>query len=212
MSDIDPLLNAPAENPFELEENLVQKGDFVDIRRKIPSLQNLRIAAGWDHKMFEDNPLDIDLSAFLLNRSDQTRDNEDFVYYNNEKTCEGAIRHQGDSRTGAGDGDDETIVLDLNGIPFDITKICFTLSIYSGPERDQDFSQVRNLYLRMVNSDDDHEIFRFKLPEAEYKGAICIKVGELVREGPKWYFSAIGDSVQGGLAAIATQYGMVVQT
>ena len=205
-----PTFETTGDNPFESHENLVKKGDFFDIREKIPQLQDICIGSGWDQKMFEDQPIDIDLSCFLLNKIEQTRDDEDFVFYNNETSCAGGVRHLGDSRTGAGDGDDEKIQIDLNSLSFDIIKVVFTLSKYNAAERSHDFGKIRNMYLRVVNSEDDSEMFRFYMPESEYQGAIGIKVGELVREGPKWYFSVIGQPITGGLAKIATEYGIVI--
>lgn len=210
LSKTDLLPKEVNQNPFMLEENIINKGDFFDIRKKIPHLQEIAVGVGWDHKMFEENPLDVDLSCFLLNKSDQTRDDQDFVFYNNEKACEGAVRHLGDSRTGAGDGDDETLMIDLNGLPFDVMKIAFTITIYNAAERDQNFAQVRSLYFRVVNAQDDNEIFRYRLSEEEFSGQIGIKVGELIREGPKWYFSAMGEPIPAGLGTIATQYGCII--
>lgn len=201
---------SPAPHPFETPANAVKKGDYIDIKKKIPALREICIGAGWEHKLFEEKALDIDLSCFLLNKEDQTRVDEDFVFYNNEKGCEGAVRHLGDSRTGAGEGDDEMMVIDLNGVPFDIFKIVFTLTIYDALEREQNFGQIKNLYLRFVNTDDDFEMFRYTFNESEYNGVIGIKVGELIREGPKWFFSALGEPIPGGLAAIAKQTGIIV--
>ena len=215
----DPLFNSmgagnkPGDDKSHLdgpETNFVQKGDYFDIRGKIANLQEIMVGAGWDQRMFEKDPLDVDLSCFLLNKSDLTREDGDFVFYNNEKTCEGAIRHQGDSRTGAGDGDDESIIIDLNALPFDIIKIVFVLSIYDGGERDQQFGMVKNLYLRIVNTENSHEIFRFPMPETEYEGEIGIKVGELTREGSKWFFNVMGEPIPGGLGNIATKYGIII--
>lgn len=211
MSEHDPFFEPEPEEPFKVPENFAQKGDFFDIRKKIPDLNNLMIGLGWDHKIFEESPVDVDLSCFLLDRTDQTRENEDFIFYNSETGCMGAVRHQGDSRTGAGDGDDETILIDLNGIPFEVLKIVFVVSIYEAYEREQNFGMVRNLYFRMVNEADGNEIFRFKLPEIDYAESHAIRVGELVREGPRWFFNAEGTDIPGGLAKIATQYGMVIQ-
>jgi len=211
MTEHDPFFDPKPEEPFELKENFAYKGDVFDIRKQIPSLRNIIIGAGWDHKIFEENPLDLDLSCFLLNRADQTREDSDFVFYNNDSAAEGALRHLGDSRTGAGDGDDEQIAVDLQSLPFDIIKITITLSIYEADIREHDFSMVRNLYMRITNEEDANEVFRFKLPEEEYKGVTCIKVGELVREGPRWMFYALGEPVPGGLRQIATEYGLIIQ-
>jgi tellurium resistance protein TerD len=208
---IDPLPEDETPQMYQKEENLIKKGDYFDIRRKIPELKEIVISAGWDHKMFEENPLDVDLSCFLLNKAEQTREDSDFVFYNNDKACEGAVRYMGDSRTGAGDGDDESIIIDLSALPFDVTKIVFTLTIYNALEKGQAFGLVRNLYMRLVNATDDNEICRYKLDLEEFGGQIGIKVAELNREGPKWFLNALGEPISGGLGGIATQYGIIVQ-
>lgn len=204
-------LPTPKVEQYLPEENLIHKGDYLDIRRKIPELKEIVIGAGWDTKMFEENPLDVDLSCFLLNKDDQTREDEDFVFYNNDKACAGAVRYMGDSRNGAGDGDDESIIIDLNALPFDVMKITIALTIYEAAERSHDFAGVRNMYLRFVNAYDDNEMFRYRLSEEEFAGKTGIKVGELVREGPKWFFNAVGEPIPGGLASIATKYGLIIQ-
>ncbi len=195
---------------FENEINLIDRGGYLDIREKIPELQEIKISMGWDRKIFEETAIDVDLSCFLINKSEQTQEDSDFIFYNNPKAYNGAVRHQGDSRGGDGDGDDETIHLDLNGLHFGIIKIVFVLSIYNAKEQELNFGQVRNMYLRMVNTSDNNEIFRYKLNEEDFAGHIGIKVGELIREGPKWFFSALGEPIPGGLAKIATQYGIIV--
>lgn len=207
-ADYDDL---PLDDAAFPEENLVEKGDYVDLREKVPTLKEIVIGAGWDHKMFEENPVDVDLSCFLIGKDGLTREDGDFVFYNNDKACDGAVRYMGDSRTGAGDGDDETFIIDLSGLSFDIIKIVITLSIYDAAEREQDFGMIRNLYVRMVNANDDIELFRYRLSEEEYRGQIGIKVCEIVREGPKWFFNALGEPIPGGLSAIATKYGLIIQ-
>lgn len=197
-------------SPFQTEENIIHRGDYINIREKVPQLKQITVGIGWDQKMFEENPLDVDFSCFLLNKNDQTRDDQDFVFYNNEKACEGAVSHTGDSRTGAGDGDDESISIDLNGIPFDVLKIAFSITIYDAAEREQNFEQIRNLYLRIFDAKEGQEILRYPLSEDDFKSDTGIKVGELIREGPAWYFSALGEPIPGGLGTIATKYGIII--
>lgn len=208
----DMPMGVTADNPFNREQHIALKGDYFDLKKKVPSLNELAIAAGWEHVMFEEQPLDVDLSVFLLNKGEQTREDSDFVFYNNLSACAGAVRSLGDSRTGAGDGDDEVIVCDLNGLPFDVMKIAITLTLYDAVERGHHFGMLRNMYVRFVNGEDEHEIFRYPIPEADFEGHIGIKVGELVREGPKWFFHAIGEPIPGGLGSIAVQYGMLIQS
>lgn len=209
-SNLDLDIPDPTKPAYRPPENTIKKGDFFDIRKKIPQLQQIVVGSGWDQKLFDEEAIDVDLACFLLNKDDQTREDSDFVFYNNEDACDGAVRHQGDSRTGAGDGDDEMIKIDLNGLPFDIVKIVFVLNIYDAAERDQSFEKVREMYFRMLNMEDDNEVFRLNLPETDFVGHIGIRIGELVREGPKWFFSALSDPIPGGLAKIATQYGIII--
>lgn len=199
---------------FQGQNNALSKGEEVNLLQKDATLRECMIAVGWDIRTFEGDPVDLDVCCFLLNKADQTRENEDFIFYNNPKGCSGAVRHTGDSRTGAGDGDDETIYFDLNGLPFDVAKAVFVLSIYNGEEREHHFGMVRNTYLRVVNHESGDEIVRYDLtPELEQSSpsATAMVVAEIVREGPKWHFRAVGEPVEGGLARIATNYGIVVQ-
>ncbi len=195
------------------ELNKVKKGDSVNLTKLDPIMRQLMIGVGWDVKSFEGERVDMDASCFLLNREGVTREDEDFVFYNNLKGCGGAVRHTGDSRTGAGDGDDETIYVDLNGIPFDIEQVVFVVSIYQGDAKDQTFKQVRNTVLRISNHETGHEICRFDVDEhaLENQKSTAMIVGSIIREGPKWVFHALGELVDGGLPAVATRYGIIVQ-
>jgi tellurium resistance protein TerD len=195
------------------EMNKVKKGDSVNLTKIDPTMRQLIIGVGWDVKSFEGERVDMDASAFLLNRDGETREDEDFVFYNNLKACEGAVRHTGDNRTGAGDGDDETIFVDLNGIPFDIEQVVFVVSIYQGDQKDQRFTQVRNTFLRVVNQETGNEICRFDIDvhAQDSPESTAMIVASIVREGPKWVFYALGELVDGGLPAVATKYGIIVQ-
>ena len=107
---------------IELTSNRVNLDDDIILSDKDPALQNLTVAVGWDSKAFGGQAVDVDISLFLLDKDDMTRKNEDFVFYNQMDTEEGAIKHEGDNRIGAGEGDDETILIDLHGIPYDILE------------------------------------------------------------------------------------------
>ena len=196
---------------IEIKDNLVEVGDDINIMEKDPSLNKLLVGVGWDVNAFDADTLDMDISVLLLDKNDQTRIDEDFIYYNNMEVLEGAVKHNGDSRTGAGDGDDETITIDLHGIPFDIFKIMFVLSIYKGMEKDQTMSMVRNAYLRLTNIETRHEILRFDLKEIlENKLETALLVGSLNREGPKWHFTPTGEFITGDLRAVCERYGLII--
>lgn len=191
--------------------NYLKRGDYLDLLRKDPTLKILRIGAGWEQRAMEIEKIDIDLSAFIINRSNTTRVDEDFVFYNNPVTLEGGCKHLGDSRTGAGEGDDEAILLDLTSIPFDVEKIVFTLTIYDEESKGFNFSQVRDIFIRIVNDGDQIEICRFAFDNDDLKGGNGVYVATLVREGPKWFLEVNADFVTGGLAEISTKYGIIVR-
>lgn len=189
--------------------NKVKRGDEVNLTLKDPTMKEIKIGVGWDLRAFESHPLDLDASVFLLDQNDKTRVDEDFIFYNNLNGAEGAVKHLGDSRTGAGDGDDEIIMVDLTGLSYDVVKISFVLSIYDMDFEEHDFSMVKNVFFRIVNENTGHEIFRYEL-DAELDANEGLIIGELERIGTDWVFRAVGETVQGGLAKISDNYGMVI--
>lgn len=197
---------------LELDDNRVVKGDDINLTAKDPTMTNLVIGIGWDLNAFDTDTLDLDVSCFLLNKDGKTIIDEDFIFYNNMEARDGAIVHNGDNRTGAGDGDDESISVDLNAVPYEITKIMFVLSIYRGEEKEQTMSSLRNSYIRLINSSNGQEILRYELTEdvqgSEETGML---VASINREGPKWHFEAVGECIKGGLSQIATDYDIIVQ-
>lgn len=195
----------------EKSRNIVKKGDFIDLLKLVPSLKEVTIGAGWELKNMEGDKIDVDLSCFLIDKTEQTRVDEDFVFYNQEMTLDGAVKHMGDSRTGDGEGDDEEIFLDLNGIPFNILRIALVLSIYDEAIKGWNFGMVKDLFLRVVDKIEGLEIVRIELNEELFKGQTCIHVANLVREGAKWYFEVLETSIEGGLAAIAKKYGIIIR-
>jgi len=195
----------------DVEGNFVSVGDDINLLAKDQTLTRIIIGAGWDDNAFNSDTLDADISLFLVDRDGQTRVDEDFVFYNQPEVLEGAVKHHGDSRTGAGDGDDENISIDLNGVPFDISQILVVLSLYKGFEKEQALSSLRNVYIRVVNKDSGEELVRYKmdedLKEAEQNAVIAAAVN---REGPKWHFKPLCDFDEGELSAMAEKRGMVI--
>lgn len=193
------------------ERNLAKKGDFTDIMESRQHLKQIQIGCGWDQTNYESDPVDLDVSLFLLNRDNMTRTDEDFVFYNNPAALDGAVRHMGDSRTGAGDGDDEMIKIDLNGVPFDVMKIMIVLSVYDPDFMGHHIKMAKNVYVRIVDQEDRNEVIRYEIDENDLSTATAIRMAALVREGPKWYFEALAEPVVGGLAKTATEYGLIIQ-
>jgi len=197
----------------ESKGNLVGKGITEELTAKYPRLQNITIAAGWDQRAIEEQMIDIDLSVFLLDRNDKTREDTDFIFYNTTQDKNGAVRHLEDSRTGAGEGDDEAVALDLNGISFDVMKIMVVLSVYDPAMDGKHFGMVKNMFIRIINAEDDYEMLRFMIDNDDLeqnKGTgmygLC-----LYREGPKWLCDTLGEIQEGGLAKIATDYDIIVR-
>ncbi len=196
----------------EISDNKMEKGDDINITAKDPTMTNIIIAVGWTLNSFDADTLDVDVSCFLLDKNGKTRMDEDFVFYNNLKDIDESVVHNGDNLTGAGDGDDETISIDLNKISYDISRVEFFLSIYRGEQKDQQMSSVRNGYIRLINTSNGQEMLRYEIsPDvAESQGETGMCVASLNREGPKWHFEALGKLVQGGLEEVATEYDIIV--
>ncbi len=125
--------------------NKLESGNEINLSQKDPSINQLMVGVGWDLRGFDNDPPDLDASVFLLDKNNKTRVDSDFIFYNSLTGCDGAVKHTGDSRTGAGEGDDEIIMLELNALPFDVAKIVFVLSIYDLDLNDHNFSMVKNV-------------------------------------------------------------------
>jgi tellurium resistance protein TerD len=196
---------------IKLEDNKVKIGDEVNLTALDPRLRKILVGAGWDMNAFNADALDVDLSVFLIDKNEMTRVDEDFVFYNNTEACAGAVRHGGDSTTGAGDGDDESIAVDLQEIPFDVMRLLFVVSIYKGEEKEQNVGMIRNAYLRIASAESGHEYVRYDMtPDLQDKTETAVVAAVLNREGPKWHFKPVGEYVEGGLAAIAKRYGLII--
>lgn len=196
----------------ELESNEITLGDEINLFEKDPSLRNILVGAGWDLNTFGGaDDLDLDISVFLLDKDQMTRVDGDFIFYNQTEALDGAIKHNGDNRTGAGDGDDETISIDLQGIPFDILQVVLVLSIYKGVEKQQNVGTLRNAYVRIVNAENLFEICRYKLDEIlEDKEETGVVIGYINREGPKWHFKPDAELIPAGLGEVARRYGLII--
>lgn len=197
----------------EITENKIRLGEDLNILAKDPTLTKVLIGVGWDLNAFDSDVLDLDVSLFMIDKNDKTREDSDFVFYNATETLGGAVKHNGDSRTGAGDGDDETILIDLHGVPFDIVTLVFVISIYKGNEKEQRLAQVRNAYIRLMNGDSFHELTRFEMSaEMEDREETAMIVATINREGPKWHFRPAADFAPDGLAEFAKRYGLIIMS
>ena len=186
------------------------KGQKVDLTKSNPGLKKIVVGLGWDVNKYDGgHSFDLDTAAFLTNGSGKVTSDGDFVFYNNLKHASGAVIHLGDNLTGAGDGDDEQIKVELDKVPATIERIAFTVTIHEAAERSQNFGQVSNSYIRVIDEATGTELIRYDLGE-DFSIETAIVVGELYRHNGEWKFNAVGSGYQGGLAALCANFGINV--
>ncbi|MBQ5319933.1 MAG: TerD family protein [Oscillospiraceae bacterium] len=186
------------------------KGQKVDLTKGNPSLKNVMVGLGWDVNVYDSGAaFDLDAAAFMLGENGKCPTEKEFVFYGNLKHVSGSVEHQGDNLTGEGDGDDEQILVDLSKIPANVSKIAFTVTIYDCDARRQNFGQVDNAFIRIVDEATNTELVRYDLGE-DFSIETAIVVGEIYRHNGEWKFNAIGSGFQGGLAALCAHYGIDV--
>lgn len=189
----------------------LQKGQKVSLTKGNPGLSKVVVGLGWDVNQFDTGgSFDLDAAAFLVTDSGKVSRPEDFVFYGNLTHPSGSVQHLGDNLTGAGDGDDEQIKVNLSAVPANITKIVFTVTIYDAEVRRQNFGQVNNAFIRIYNEDTGAEMLRYDLGE-DFSIETAAVFGELYRNGNEWKFNAIGSGYQGGLAALCGSFGIDVE-
>ncbi len=186
----------------------LKKGQKVSLTKGNPGLKNVVVGLGWDTNAYDTGAdFDLDAAAFCLTDSGKVSSQNDFVFFGNLNHQSGAISHLGDNLTGAGDGDDEQIKIDLSRIPAEITKIAFTVTIYEADARRQNFGQVSNAFVRIFDENTGEELLRYDLGE-DFSIETAVVFGELYKNGDEWKFNAIGSGYQGGLAALCNMYGI----
>lgn len=186
------------------------KGQKVDLTKGNPGIIKLMVGLGWDTNRYDGGAdFDLDASVFLLGANGKVQADTDFIFYGNLLHASGSVEHTGDNRTGEGDGDDEQVLIDLSKIPANMDKVAFTVTIHDAEIRRQNFGQVSNAYIRIVNEDTNVELIRYDLGE-DFSIETAVVVGELYRYNGEWKFNAIGSGFQGGLAALCRNYGVDV--
>ncbi len=186
----------------------LSKGQKVDLTKGNPGLKNIMVGLGWDVNAFDSGAdFDLDAAAFLCGAEGKCITDKEFIFYGNLEHTSGAVKHMGDNLTGEGDGDDEQIQIDLGKIPANIEKIAFTVTIYDAETRRQNFGQVSNAYIRIVDGTSNTELIRYDLGE-DFSIETAVVVGELYKSSGEWKFNAIGSGFQGGLGALCGHYGI----
>lgn len=188
----------------------LQKGQKIDLTKGNPGLTKIIVGLGWDTNKYSGGAdFDLDASVFLLDKNGRAGGIEDFIYYNNLVGGNGAVTHTGDNLTGDGEGDDEQIIVDLSQVPAHVEKLAFTVTIHEAVQRAQNFGQVSNSFVRVVNESNGQEVLRYDLGE-DFSVETALVVCELYRHQGEWKFNAIGSGFSGGLAALCRNFGLQV--
>ncbi|MBD2395656.1 TerD family protein [Cyanobacterium aponinum FACHB-4101] len=186
----------------------LQKGQRVSLDKVAPGLNAAFIGLGWDVNTTDTGgDFDLDASVFLLNSNEKLISDQHFIFYNNltSPDPEKSIKHMGDNLTGEGDGDDEVIIVDLRKVPTDINRIVVTVTIYDADKRKQNFGQVRNAFVRLVNVETKEEVLRYDLEE-DFSTETALIMAEIYRKDGEWRMNAVGAGYQGGLQALLNRY------
>lgn len=196
-----PVEVAPAVPGFSLN---LEKNSVLDLAKAAPGLTKAKLCAGWDTSA-AGSPFDFDLdiSVLMLNDAGKITSGNDVVFYNHLEVP--GVKLMGDNRTGAGDGDDETINLDLNAVNPAVHKIVCCITIDKAMDRRQTFGMVNNSYVRLVNQESNQELCRFPLKD-DYSTDTAVIAAELVRNGTGWAFHSIGEGKQADLNGLAAAF------
>jgi tellurium resistance protein TerD len=185
------------------------KGGNVSLTKSAPGLTAVVVGLGWDARTTDGKAFDLDASAIVCNADGKVLSDKHFIFFNNLTTPDGAVQHSGDNLTGEGGGDDEQVRVNLADLPAEAARVVFPVSIYEGDTSGQNFGQVRNAFIRVVNQADSAEIARYDLSEDASTETAMI-FGELYRNGDEWKFRAVGQGYSAGLSGIARDFGVNV--
>ena len=187
----------------------LDKGGNVSLDKEAPGLTKVLVALGWQERTTSGAEYDLDASAVLLGPDGKVPDDRHFVFYNNLTSPDGSVEHTGDNLVGAADGDAEVIRVDLPAVPAGVDRIVFPVSIHEAQERRQNFGQVRDAYIRVVDDSTGREVTRFDLAE-DASSETAMIFGELYRHRGEWKFRAVGQGYASGLRGIALDFGVNV--
>lgn len=185
----------------------LQKGGNLSLSKTTPNLTNIVIGLGWDARSTDGAAFDLDASLFMVGDTGKVRSDADFIFYNQAKSACGSVEHTGDNRTGAGDGDDESIKVNLVNVPTNVQRLVVAVTIHDAEARRQSFGQIGGAFMRIVNAADNSEIARFDLSE-DYSTETAMIFGEVYRNNGEWKFKAVGQGYSGGLYALCMQHGV----
>lgn len=187
----------------------LSKGGNVSLEKAAPSMTKMIVGLGWDARSTNGVDFDLDASVFLLGADGKVIDDKSFIFYNNLKSVCGSVEHTGDNLTGDGDGDDESIKINLSIIPTTVHKIAISVTIHDAENRGQNFGQVSNAFVRVVDEANGQEVIRYDLSE-DYSIETAMNFSEIYRHNNEWKFKAIGQGFAGGLKPMSQEFGVNV--
>ncbi len=189
----------------------LSKGGNISLSKEAgdTGLSTITVGLGWDPRASDGAEFDLDATVYLLAASGKVRADTDFIFYNQKKSTCGSVEHLGDSKSGAGDGDDEQVKIIVTQIPADVQKVAFAVTIHEAEARKQNFGMVANAFIRVVNNNGGKELTRFDLGE-DFSTETAVIFGEVYRNNNEWKFKAIGQGFAGGLGPLARNYGVSV--
>lgn len=176
------------------------KGGNINLSKEAPNATKFLFGLGWDTNRYDGAAFDLDASASLLTAAGKLDGDGAFVFFNNKVDPSGSVELSGDNLTGGGEGNDEEITVDLSTIPSTVEAVRFAVTIYGAEERKQNFGQVDNAYIEVVNNDTKEVVTRYDLSE-DFSGETCVVIGELYKKNGEWKFKAVGAGYGGGLEA-----------
>ena len=188
----------------------LSKGGNINLSKTAPTMSKVDLGLGWNPRATDGKAFDLDAVAFLTGEDGKVRLDGEFIFFNQKVSPCGSVTHNGDNRTGDGDGDDETISVDLSKVPQEVAKIVFAVTIHEGQQNSQNFGMVDKAYIRVINQDANaEELARFDLSE-DGSTEVAMIFGVLYRHSGEWKFKAVGQGFSGGLGALAASYGVAV--
>ena len=187
----------------------LSKGSNLSLTKADPGLTRAMVGLGWDPRTTAGEAFDLDASALLVTSAGRVRSNDDFIFYNQLAAADGSVVHQGDNRTGVGEGDDEQILIDLSVVAPEIEKVVIVVSIDQAEARRQNFGMVRGAFCRVINDETGQEVVRYDLTE-DAASETCMIFSEIYRHGAEWKFRAVGQGYASGLRGVATDFGIVL--
>ena len=183
------------------------KGGNISLSKEAPGLKKITVGLGWDPRVTDGSAFDLDASIFMVDTGGKVVGDAGFIFYNNKASADGSVVHQGDNTTGAGDGDDEQVKVNLETLPAGVDKLVFAVTIHDFDARKQNFGMVQKAFIRVVNDADGKELARFDLSE-DASTETAMVFGEVYRNGAEFKLKAIGSGFAGGLAPLAKSYGV----